>query len=305
MGEAFEDLIFHGLRRLPRPGEELRAPQFARTMGGGTLITAVAATRMGARVEVVSALSDEAARRMRAEGVRVRNLGRRGEPHAVSVALSTHGERAFVTFDGVNEQLEARLLAWFARGLPRAAHVHVALDPRDMASWANVTERLRARGITTSWDFGWHEDLPDRRGFETLLGALDWVFVNEREARLYTGTTTMARALRRWQTLARRVVVKQGARGALALVNGAIVRVPAPRVRVVDTTGAGDAFNGGFLAVLVRGQGVAACLRAGVRMGSLSTRAAGGLDALPRARPLRAPGVGGRSARGTGRRRRS
>ncbi len=68
MGEAFEDLIFHGLRRLPRPGEELRAPQFARTMGGGTLITAVAATRMGARVEVVSALSDEAARRMRAGG---------------------------------------------------------------------------------------------------------------------------------------------------------------------------------------------------------------------------------------------
>ncbi len=294
--------MFHGLARLPREGEELRTPDFTRTPGGGTLITAVAAARMGARVEIVSALSDEAARRMRAEGVRVRNLRRAGEPHAVSVALSTRDDRAFVTFDGVNEELEARALAWFARGLPRAAHVHVALGPRDLAGWVHTLERLRARGTTTSWDFGWHDELADRRGFETLLGALDWVFVNDREARLYTGTTTMAQALRRLQAMARGVVVKQGPRGALAIANGAIVRVPAPRVRVVDTTGAGDAFNGGFLAALVRGRGVAACLRAGVRVGSLSTRAAGGLDALPRARPLRAPRVGARSAGGTGRR---
>ncbi|MCC7033815.1 MAG: carbohydrate kinase family protein [Acidobacteria bacterium] len=290
MGEAFEDLIFHGLRRLPRAGEELRTPNVARTMGGGTLITAVAAARMGARVEVISALSVEAARRLRAEGVHVRNLRRAGEPHAVSVALSTRRERAFVTFDGVNDALEARVLDDLARRRLPTAHLHIALGPRNLAGWIRTLARLRARGITTSWDFGWHDELPGRPGFETLLGAPDWIFVNEREARLYTGTTTMARALRRWRTAARGVVVKQGARGALALVNGAIVRVPAPGVRVVDTTGAGDAFNGGFLAALVRGRPLVACLRAGVRVGSLSTRAAGGLDALPFSRDVRGAG---------------
>jgi ribokinase len=282
VGEAFEDLVFHGLPRLPRLGEELRTRHFKRTMGGGTLITAVAAARLGARVQVVSSLADEAVRRLKAEGVQVQNLKRAGEAHAVSVALSTRHDRAFATFDGVNDVLEARVLAEFRRRIPRAMHVHLALGPRDVPAWLPVLTRLRAGGVNTSWDFGWHDELPGQRGFELLLGALDWVFVNEREARLYTGAPTLAQAVRRWKALARRVVVKQGARGAFALSAGAIVRAAAPKVKVVDTTGAGDAFNGGFLAALVHGQSVKACLRAGVRVGSLSTSAAGGLDALPR-----------------------
>jgi sugar/nucleoside kinase (ribokinase family) len=233
-------------------------------------------------VEVVSALSTDAARRLKAEGIRVRNLRRPGEAHAVTVALSTRHDRAFATFDGVNRQLEARVFVALERRLPRAGHVHIALGPRDVRAWVRLLNRLRARGVTTSWDFGWHEELPGQRGFESLLGALDWVFVNEREARLYTGATSLAHATRRWRARARNVVVKQGARGAFALSDGAIVRAAAPDVKVADTTGAGDAFNGGFLAALVRGQSVQACLRAGVRVGSLSTRAPGGVDALPR-----------------------
>ena len=57
VGEAFEDLVFHGLPRLPRPGDELRTRRFTRTMGVGTVITAVAAARLGARVRVVSVRS--------------------------------------------------------------------------------------------------------------------------------------------------------------------------------------------------------------------------------------------------------
>lgn len=280
-GEAFEDLVFHGLSRLPQPGEELRTTRFTRTVGGGTLITAVAAARMGTRVEVVSALADAAVARLRAEGVRVHNLRAPGEPHAVSVALSTRTDRAFVTFDGVNERLEERVLSAFGRRLPRARHLHVALGPRDVPAWTRLVERCRASGITTSWDFGWHEALAGRRGFVELLGALDWVFVNEREARHYTGATRLAQAIPRWRSLARRTVLKQGARGAMSIIDGAVLRVPAPRVHVVDTTGAGDAFNGGFLAAFVAGEPVDACLRAGVRLGSLSTGAAGGLDGLP------------------------
>ena len=144
-----------------------------------------------------------------------------------------------------------------------------------------MLDRCRRRGITTSWDFGWHADLPDRRGFPRSLGALDWVFVNERRGASLCSATTLTRAVVRWRSLARQSVIKRGARGAMAIADGRVVRAPAIRVEVVDTTGAGDAFNGGFLAALLAGRRLAACLRAGVRLGSLSTRAAGGLDGLP------------------------
>jgi ribokinase len=241
----------------------------------------VAAARLGTRVAVLSALADDAVKRLKGEGVRVSNLRRPGEAHAVSVSLSTPDERALATFDGVNAVLEARLLAALARRLPRAAHVHLALGPRQIPAWTGVLERLRARGIGTSWDFGWHEQLASHRGFERLLRALDWVFVNEREARLYTGASTLGQAITRWRGLARHLVVKHGPKGALVSTHGSVLRVPAPRVRVVDTTGAGDAFNGGFLAALLQHRDPEACLRLGVQVGSLSTRAAGGLDGLP------------------------
>ena len=93
--------------------------------------------------------------------------------------------------------------------------------------------------------------------------------------------STLAQAVPRWRRLAPRTVVKHGSRGAFAIVGGGVLRVAAPEVRVVDTTGAGDAFNGGFLAALVRGRDVKDCLRLGVHVGSLSTRAAGGIDGVP------------------------
>jgi sugar/nucleoside kinase (ribokinase family) len=91
----------------------------------------------------------------------------------------------------------------------------------------------------------------------------------------------MALAMNRWRGLAKHTVVKQGARGALVLSAETVIRVAPPTQRVVDTTGAGDAFNGGFLTALVMGRTVAECLRLGVAVGTLSTRAAGGLGGLP------------------------
>lgn len=286
IGEAFEDVIFHGLPRLPRPGEELRTAGFHRTFGGGTLITAVAAARLGTPVTVLSALSPDAVERLSDEGVTTVNLRKSREPHAVSVALSTRRDRAFVTFDGANSVLQARLLARLGQRLPRATHVHVAIGPDTPEAWVPVLIRLRARGLTTSWDFGWHEDLPRRSGFAPLLRQIDWVFLNEREALHYAGTSRWDRALARWPSMAAQVVIKRGARGAVLLSGGAELRVPAAPVEVVDTTGAGDAFNGGFLAARLAGRALDQCMRWGVLTGSLSTARAGGLDGLPTARAM-------------------
>lgn len=103
------------LERLPRAGEEVKTSAFVRTIGGGAVITAVAAARLGVRVALWSALSDAAVRRLARERVRITNLRRRREPHAITVALSTPGNRTFVTYNGCNPALDRRLLSRLPR----------------------------------------------------------------------------------------------------------------------------------------------------------------------------------------------
>jgi ribokinase len=281
-GEGFDDFVFHGLDRLPKDGEELKTAHFARWPGGGAVITAVAAARLGLACGAATAIGPEAARSVRREGVRVRNLLRPGEPSAISVALSTRRDRSFVTFNGINDRLPPRIRV--ALTGVRARHVHLALNPRPCRPWLALLGSLRRRGITSSWDFGWNPDAPRDTHFWPLVAALDYVFLNRDEALSYARARTLERAFNRWRRGPGLVVVKLGAQGSRIVGAGVDVRAPAPRTRVVDTTGAGDAFNAGFLAARLRGQDLRAALRLGNRVGALSTRRAGGLAGLPRLR---------------------
>jgi sugar/nucleoside kinase (ribokinase family) len=279
-GEAFDDLVFVGLSRLPALGEEIRTAQFSATIGGGAVITAVAAARLGMPVALASGLSAKAAVRLHQERIQITNLRRPREPHAVTVALSTAGDRAFVTFDGANTRLERRLASVIRT--TRAAHVHLALYPRDTRAWARRLSALRRRHITTSWDFGWNDVLAKGVDLTTLIDALTIVFVNAREAVLYAGATDLEAALPYWRARRPMVVIKLGENGSRAITRAGDWTAPAPKVSAVDTTGAGDAFNGGFLSAWLRGASVPQALRAGNRIGAASTRKAGGLEALPR-----------------------
>lgn len=285
-GEAFEDLVFVGLERLPAPGEEVKTDTFHATVGGGAVITAVAAARLGVSTAILSALSAQAVARLHRERVRVHNLRQPREPHAISAALSTTTDRAFVTFNGVNAVLEPRLLD--ALAATAAGHVHLALTPSDLDAWIRRIKRLRKAGHTVSWDFGWSEALALRPELPALMDALDLVFVNELEAPLYAQVNALDDAYPPLRARRCTVIVKLGSLGSRWLRPGpeGDVVMPAPRVTPVDTTGAGDAFSAGFLAAWLRGAAPATCLATGNTVGAASTRAAGGLDALPHARSL-------------------
>ena len=294
-GEAFEDLIFVGLDRLPELGEEIKTDRFISTIGGGAVITAVKAARLGMNTTLISALSDAAVTRLEKEHVTIHNLRKRGEPHAITAALSTGEDRAFVTFNGVNAKLEGRLPKVLRQAIsPKRArgsgarrraesgaasrtHLHFCFYPHDCVYWTGVVEKLRRRGITTSWDFGWNEPLSNDRGLIDLIDALDFVFVNEHEARLYTGETSVAAALPHWRQRKAITIIKIGEEGAVWVAPDKDLHVAAPKVKVVDTTGAGDSFNAGFLVSWLRGQSPEQCLKMGNKIGAASTRAAGGI----------------------------
>ena len=284
VGEGFEDLVFVGLERLPRPGEEVKTSTFMQTVGGGAVITAVAAARLGLHCQVITGVGGAAVARLRQEHVAVTNLKRPDEPHAITASLSTRVNRSFVTFNGINDLLEGRLFE--AVSQPDARHVHFAFYPHDCGRWEATVASLRAHGITSSWDFGWNEGLMRDRRFPHLLNALDYVFMNEQEAVLYSRRLDLKSAIDMWQAHPHHVIVKMGPKGSRYLSGNQDLHVPSRRVRAIDTTGAGDAFNGGFLFALLRGLAPRAALRIGNFVGAMSTRSAGGIDSLPRPEEL-------------------
>ena len=125
------------------------------------------------------------------------------------------------------------------------------------------------------------------KGLVRLIDALTLVFVNEQEAALYSGTNSVEAALPFWRQRRPIVVMKLGAAGSRTLGSGGEYAAPAPRVRSIDTTGAGDAFNGGFLVSWMHSMPLRQCLVAGNRVGATSTTKAGGIDALPKRRVRR------------------
>jgi sugar/nucleoside kinase (ribokinase family) len=284
VGESFEDLIFAGLERMPRLGEELRTKSFVRTYGGGATITAVAAARLGVATGIVSGLSEGAVTRLKGEGVQITNLRKRDELHAITAALSTPKDRAFATFDGVNAELGPRFVR--ALGRVQARVVHCALCPRDIPPLARALRGLRERGVKVSLDFGYDLHLARDPLLGGLIAEADYLLINEDEARLYSKRRTLAQAESFFREHARHTVIKLGPNGSRWISPRGIVEERAPSVRAVDTTGAGDAFNAGFLAGLLNGLPPRRALRLGNTVGALSTRAMGGLDGLPRIEEL-------------------
>lgn len=288
-GEFFTDLIFWDLQRLPSLGQEVKTPDFAISVGGGAAITATAAALLGRPTELVtvwgsSALDIEARRRLRESGVRSsRALLRPGLAAGVTVAVSTRDDRCFLTYPGFGGVVEEHLLrAETLEFMGSAGHVHFALTPSRWDAFRGAVRQLRDGGVTVSWDLGWDPAAGGSRGFRDLCRELDVMFLNAMEACRYAAADSVRQALAHFAHAGNTVVIKRGAAGAVASRNGRpAVRMEAIAVDAVESTGAGDAFNGGFLHAWMAGKGVGEALLAGNICGGLSTRAPGGVKALP------------------------
>ena len=283
-GESFEDIIFAGLPRLPRPGEEVRTTRYLRTYGGGALIAAAWARLEGADVELWSALPVRVPTVLLNEGIETVNLRRRGEAHAITACLSFGRERSFATFEGPNPHLEERIARKLLdpTGLDFGAALF-AFRPRRCRRWRpwplGAMFRDPRRPPELFWDFGYDEALPRAERFGALLRGARGVFVNAQETALYNGRERLLDQAAEAGTL---VVVKLGAEGAMVYGRPeTLVPAPIPLHGVQDTTGAGDAFAAGFLACRLRGGSLEEQLAAGTACGAESVSRLGGLPDRP------------------------
>jgi sugar/nucleoside kinase (ribokinase family) len=287
-GEFFIDLVFYNLAHIPRMGEELKTASFARFPGGGVATTALVAAKLGTPTNIVTRVGRDAQfspewKKMAAGGVSTRGteIDERF-PTAITVCAAFEGDRALITHDAINAKLE-RLLASGAvqKQVSKARHLHLACAMRTPQKWTAALKKIRKRGLTVSTDSGWNPESFDLPGIAPLLRLCEFSFPNAAEAKAMTGKKTVEAAARELARFVRIPVIKLGADGSVAIRDGKMVRMKSIRVRAVDATGAGDAFNGGFLHGYLAGWPLEECMRAGNVCGALATTGAGGSAAIP------------------------
>ncbi len=294
LGEFFLDLVFYNLPRAPRMGEEVKTTSVARFPGGGLATTALVAAKLGTPTEVITRVGRDALAtsewlRLQRGGVSTENCEIDPRlPTAMTVSAAFNGDRMMITHDAINVGLESLLKRpGVRRRLSAGRHVHLACAMRPPSTWTLAMRKLRKRGVTLSADLGWNPEVLESPRLPALLREFEFTFPNEPEARAMTGEKTVEAAARKLARSVRVPVVKLGTDGSLAVRDGKILRAKSIRVRAVDATGAGDAFNGGFLHGYLGGWPLEACMRAGNICGALATTAAGGASVLPTRKELR------------------
>jgi len=293
-GEFYLDLVFYDLPDLPRLGEEVKTRSFAELPGGGLATTALVAAALGTSTAVVTRVGQDA--RLSPAWKRLANSSvsvgacefSQKLPTARTVCAAYDGDRMMITHDAINEKLEKLLsLPAVQKQLRKSKHLHLACALLPVRAWLPLIRRLRAQGLSISADIGWNPETFRSHDLPQLLGELEFAFPNEAEARAIVEESNIEQALRKLAQWVRVPVIKLGSAGSIAMQNGKVVRAKSIRVRSIDATGAGDAFNGGFLHGYIEGWQLEDCLRAGNVCGALATTAAGGSSAIPKPKKLK------------------
>ena len=274
VGSINVDLVV-AVPRLPRAGETVAGGRFARHGGGKGANQAVAAARLGAPVSFVGAvgddeMGDEAVRALAAEGIDVSGVSRLEDPTGVAlIVVDSAGENQIAVASGANAALVVRDLDLSGEGVLLLNHeisasvVAAAARLASGAGWRVVLNPAPARA------------LPD--------APIAVLTPNASEAAELTGCDDPADAAGALvaQTGAA-VLITLGGEGALLLEpGGAPERLPATRVDVVDTTGAGDTVNGALAAELAAGRPLRDAALFALRAAALSTTAAGARGGMP------------------------
>lgn len=287
-GELNLDLILYGLPEELLPERELLADRMMLTLGSSSAIVAHNLSALGSCVGFQSRIGDDplgqiALERLKQGGVDVSNVRcvSGATTTGLTVILRHEQWRNILTYSGTIAEL-----SWDDLDLDDLAdsrHFHFSsyylqrgLRPRV----GELFQRMKSKGLTVSLDTN---DDPDDRwegDLHEILRHVDVFLPNEREVCKAAGTEDLDTAIKKLSQLVPLVVVKLGRKGALAQRGEERFTAASQEVIAVDTVGAGDSFDAGFLHQFVRGADLPACLASGNLAGALSTTRPGGTEAF-------------------------
>jgi ribokinase len=268
---------------LPTAGETVIARSASIGFGGKGGNQAAAAARLGAATWMVAAVGDDVAGSdtladLIAHGVRVEHVRRlAGESTGEAVVVvDDHGENLIVVVPGANARLAGTNIMAALDALELGADdvvltcAEISDDCLEVA--ASVSSRASARMVLNL--------APARPLAQWMCAPHVVLVVNELESVQVSGARSPSSALDSLGSRVGAVVVTRGAEGAVVVEDGSLTEVTAPRVNVLDTTGAGDALCGALAADLAEGCSLLEAVHTGVRAGAIAVTALGARGAL-------------------------
>jgi sugar/nucleoside kinase (ribokinase family) len=283
-GELNPDLILSGSDVTPRFGQgEILVENAALTIGSSAAIFATATAKLGLQVGFVGVVGNDHFGQFMLEGLEDRGV--RVSPVIVdddlqtglSVILSRGTDRAILTYSGAISKLRAEQITDDL--LAQSKHLHVAsyfLQTDLQSGLPDLLRRARAQGLTTSLDTNWDPEETWGPELNAVYPQIDVLLPNAQEAKFLGRGKDWQEGARALSGQGPIVAVKRGADGAVAVTGSEMIEVDAVKTEVVDTTGAGDNFDAGFLYGYLAGRPLEWSLKVAVACGSLSTQAVGG-----------------------------
>jgi len=288
VGELNVDLVLTGLPSLPAHKELRLAKDMRFTLGSSSAIFACNAARLGARVGFVGKAGDDEfgdfmVRGLKERGVDTSQIIRdAGGRTGICVSMSFPEDYSMVSFPGIRETFCLEEVNFdYVR---TARHLHMSsfyIQPALRPGYPQLFRRAKEAGMSTSFDPDQDPSGNWNGGMHDTLQNVDLFFPNEQEATGIAGTTEMDPALALLRKLAKTTIVKRGRAGVLIAAGENTWSVPAFEIRPLDTTGAGDSFNAGFVYQFLQGASLGECTIWGNACGALSTQVLGGTAGFP------------------------
>lgn len=301
-GQAASEVVTLGetmaLMKADTPGPLAHAPSLSLGIGGAESNVAIALRRLGTTVTWAGrvgadSLGDLVLRELRAEGLRLAATQDATAPTGLMIKERRTQDAQKVWYyrsGSAGSRLAPGDIPAEQIAAARLLHI-TGITPGLSSSAADAIDCAincaREAGTLVSFDLNYRSALWEHQdagtSFRRIAARADIVFAGDDEAAITVGAGTPAELARRISDLGpSQVIIKRGADGCLALVDGTEYEQPAISITPVDTVGAGDAFVAGYLAELLAGLGVPGRLLTAVRTGAFACLVPGDWEGMPR-----------------------
>jgi sugar/nucleoside kinase (ribokinase family) len=286
VGELNIDLVFVDVP-FPEYEKEHLARDMRFTMGSSSAITAHNLSALGTRVGFIGKIGSDnfgefMVRQLESGGVDCSGIiNEPGLKTGATIVLANSGHKALLTYLGAMANLTIDNIDWDF--IKRARHLHLGCYYLQTGIKSHVPalfEKAKSFGLTTSLDTNWDPDEKWGKDLDSVLEHTDIFLPNDAEAIQIANTENINDAIETLRKKVRVLAVKCGQNGGVVSVGEEQYRAPGYPVTVIETTGAGDSFNAGFIHKFMKQENWLSCLRFGNACGAIAVTEIGGTGAF-------------------------